>query len=195
MNILRCLQLHQWNSVFILRPHLDGTSFHIQRNTFVAVWTFFYLTTVCTTEKLSEQVPESNLLILQPLYRLCKPAKRNRRWHHGPLHPCALGFQSNSRGQVGEQQTTVVDDWAVFMLTTPRSLLRLLHRNADLLQHYCDQWRPMAMYACFKVCPHLACTLKDAKEDLSIFSSSSKHARIHNGMPGSTSVTGTFYKY
>ncbi len=62
----------------ILRPCLDGESFRIKRNTFVAVRPFFYVTTACWRPrncKLWNQVPKCNLLSSCVNWHAAKPVR------------------------------------------------------------------------------------------------------------------------
>lgn len=130
--LLRAVTQHQRafrkkkKKALCLRPRLHDTSVHIKRNASVTVWTFLYMTTMCSCTRDCKRLTMGWRIrffwIMQPSFR-----------HSGAdvtTFSGTLLFESNSR--MRRQQTTMVDCRPVFMPMT-------LTQNVAALNDKCDQ--------------------------------------------------------
>lgn len=138
---------------------LDGARFRMKQHFFCGTAFLLHNNGMPVPHKIVNlwKLPECNLLKLQPSFWLWKLVKQ-RTWKHGDAMALPMCLQLNSQAQADGSKTTTVDCRAVFaLMTVDVSLLRLLHQNVVLLQHYCDQ---RACYWLFRVYVHfLTCFL------------------------------------
>lgn len=155
----------------ILFSYWDGTSFHIQRNTFVAVRTFFCLTTVCwchwKTLRTSSSVKSFDIATSLPVKQPW--TGRRRANNNGGWLSCVYAYDSEEFVKASPSKCRFVA--ALLWSVKTYGYVRLFQ------------------------CVPSPCVYSQRCKGSPFFSSSSKHAWIHNGIPASISATGTFYKY